>query len=204
MTKGRERPWHRGVTREVLVREALRILDADGRAALTMRRLGSAVGVEAPSLYAHIRSKDELFDAVIDAVLDDVTLPPDDDDVRASLAAGFRAYRRALLAHPAVVGLVVERARLSGGQVRLIRRSIDLLERAGLSTREAVDAHVTLVAYVLGFLVQEVSRPSPPSTSSPPDPVLATVLATVAERSVDDRFEAGLAVILDGIGLSRR
>ena len=164
--------------------------------------------VEAPSLYAHIQSKDELVDAVLDSVLDAVILPEIGPDVRASLVDGFGSYRRALLRHPAIVLLMTERARFSSAQLRLARRSIGLLESAGLTTRQAVDAHVTMVAFVLGFILQEVSRPSgsPGAGIGPgpaPDPVLARVLVTLRERSVDERFEVGLGLILDGAGLPR-
>jgi AcrR family transcriptional regulator len=196
------RSWHHGVTRAAVVDEALRILDDEGREALTMRRLASALDVEAPSLYAHIRSKDELVDAVLDSVLDGIVLPEVGPDVRASLIDGFGSYRRALLRHPTLVLLMTERARFSSAQLRLARRSIELLEAAGLTTREAVDGHVTMVAFVLGFILQEVSRPSGSAAVAPaPDPMLARVLATLQERSVDERFEVGLGLILDGVGV---
>jgi AcrR family transcriptional regulator len=191
------------VTRDDIVAEALRIFDDEGREALTMRRLASSLGIEAPSLYAHIRSKDELVDAVLDGVLDSVPLPPGGPDFRASLLGGFREYRRALLRHPAVVLLMTERATRSDAQTRLARRAIELLEAAGLSTREAVDAQVTLVAFVLGFTLQEVSRPVRPPSGQPPDPVMTRALRALAERSVDERFDVGLGLILDGAGVRR-
>lgn len=197
------RSWHQGLTRPAVIAEALRILDDDGRDALTMRRLAASLDVEAPSLYAHVGSKDELIDGVLDSVLDTVVLPAVGPDVRASLIAGFASYRRALLRHPTVVVLMTERARFSSAQLRLVRRSIELLEAAGLSTRAAVDAHVTMIAFVLGFILQEVSRPSGSAASGAPvpDPLLTRVLATLAERSVDERFEVGLGLILDGVGV---
>ena len=199
-----DRPWHQGVTRQAVIDEALRILDDEGREALTMRRLAAAMGVEAPSLYAHIRSKDELVDGVLDSVLDAIVLPDVGPDVRRSLVDGFTAYRRALLRHPPIVLLMTERARYSGAQFRLVRQSIELLESSGLSTRAAVDAHVTLVAFVLGFIVQEAGRlTGPASNASAADPVMARVFATLRERSVDERFEVGLGLILDGIGVHR-
>jgi TetR/AcrR family tetracycline transcriptional repressor len=197
-----DRTWHRGLTRELIIAEALRILDDAGRDALTMRRLATALEVEAPSLYAHVRSKDELVDAVLDAVLDTVEVPEPTADIRSSLVAGFANYRRALLGHPSVVVLMTERARFSGSQSRLVRRSIELLESAGLSTREAVDAHVTMIAFVLGFILQEVSRPTRPPADVAGDPVMARAFATVAGRSVDERFEVGLGLILDGAGVA--
>ena len=123
-TPGRtaDRDWHRGLSRDVVIAGALRIVDADGRDALTMRRLATELDVEAPSLYAHVRSKDDLIDAVLDSVLDLVPLPPDGPDARTALAAGFRGYRATLLRHPNIVLLMTERARSSGAQFRLAGR----------------------------------------------------------------------------------
>jgi AcrR family transcriptional regulator len=191
--------WHRGLDRRVLAREALRILDEEGREGLTMRHLASALDVEAASLYGHIRSKDDLVVAVLDEVLDTVVMPEPGPDPRSELVEAFKGYRHTIVAHPAVVSLMMERARMSASQARLVTRSIELLESLGLSHRRAVDAHVTLVAFVLGFMVQEVARPATaPATVRTASPVLARALSTVAERSVDERFEVGLEMILDG------
>ena len=203
MTRSRNLAWHRGLNRDAVVAEALRILDEEGRDALTMRRLAQALEVEAASLYAHVGSKDELVDAVLDRVLESVILPEPDLDVRAALVAGFAGYRRTLVAHPAVVLLMTERARTSQIQLRLAQRSIELLEAAGLSTRAAVDAHVTVLAFVLGFILQEVSRPRTQAPDVVPSPLMRRVMATLAERAVDDRFEVGLGLILDGVGIPR-
>jgi AcrR family transcriptional regulator len=199
------RPWHRGLDRDAVATAALRILDEDGEPALTMRHLAAVLGVEAASLYAHVESKDDLVDAVLDRVLDEVVLPAPTNDPRADLVASLGTYRRTLLAHPAAVPLFTERATRSASQVRLIERSLGLLAAAGLSTRAAVDTHVTLLAYTLGFVVQEVGRstatPRPVAEASP---VLRRALATLAERGVDERFDVGLGLILDGAGVRRR
>ena len=196
----RTRDWHRGLDRAAVTAEALRILDVEGRDGLTMRRLATALDVEAASLYAHVASKDDLVDAVLDMVLDEVVLPEPSPDARAELVAAFESYRRTLIAHPRVVMLMLERAHRSAAQARLVTRSIELLESLGLSPRAAVDAHVTLVAYVLGFIVQEVGRPTTtPAPVAAASPTLAKALSTLAERTVDERFTVGLEIILDGV-----
>jgi len=198
------RSWHRGLDRQSVIDEALQILDAEGRPALTMRRLAEALGVEAASLYAHVGSKEDLVDAVLDQVLDAIPLPEPGPDPRAQLIAGFMSYRAGLLAHPAVVPMINERARTSPSQVRLITRSIELLEESGLSTRAAVDAQVTIVAFVLGFILQEVGRSAAaPREVLEASPVLRRALTTLAERSVDDRFAVGIELILDGVDAGR-
>ena len=193
------RPWHRGVDRRAIADASLRILDEDGLDALTMRAVASAVGVEAASLYAHVTGKADLTDAVLDVVLDGVALPEPTGDRRADLVAGFAAYRRALLAHPVVVPLVAQRTSMSPSQVRLVERSLELLEAAGLSTRAAVDTHVTLLGFTLGFVIQEAGRSaSAPGALLEASPRLRRALATLREREVDDRFEVGIGLILDG------
>ena len=189
-----KRPWHRGLTREAVAGRALRILDEEGREALTMRRLATSLGVEAASLYAHVRSKDELVDAVLDAVLATVEVPEPVPDVRASIVAGFASYRSALLRHPTIVILMTERARPSSAQFRLARRSIELFESAGLSTRVAVDAHVHDGCVRPGVHPpgSQPARAGSPADAAPPDPVMARVLATLADRTVEERFEVGL------------
>jgi AcrR family transcriptional regulator len=207
----RVRAVHRGLSRADVLSAAVAILDNDGREALTMRRLASDLDVKAPSLYVHVRDKDDLLNGVLDAVLDEVALPPVTKRRRASLVAGFAEYRRALVRHPGAVPLITSRTGASDSQVRLVSRSIELLEGAGLDTSAAVSAHVTLVAYTLGFVLQEVAR-RPASTPAPPGPpalnagmeVFARAIAALAESSVDERFHAGLGLILDGLPITLR
>src|SRR4051794_32728900 len=104
-----KKPFHRGLSRDAVLTAALRVIDAEGREALTMRRLGSELDVEAASLYTHVRSKDDVIDSVLDRVLSTVPLPPLDQPWRDALIEGFSGYRAALVAHPAVVPLVTER-----------------------------------------------------------------------------------------------
>lgn len=201
----RDRPWHRGLDRAAVAAAALLVLDDVGERALTMRRVASTLGVEAASLYVHVDSKDDLVDAVLDRVLDEVVLPAPSDDPRSDLVASFGAYRRALLAHPAAVPLLTRRRSRSASQARLIERSLERLGAAGLPSRDAVDAHVTLIAFTIGFVIQEVGRssatPAPVATASP---VLGRALSTLAERDVDDRFAVGLGLVLDGAGVVSR
>ena len=163
-----------------------------------MRRLAQALRVEAPSLYAHVTRKDDLVDAVLDRVLDGIELPTAAGSTRAALIAGFGAYRRALLAHPTIVLLMTGRGRFSSAQARLATRSVALLEEAGLSTEQAVAAHVTMIAFALGFILQEVSRSTPPAASLlAADPVLRRTIVALNGTTVDERFETGLGLILD-------
>ena len=90
-----------GIQQEVIVRAALTLLDEVGLEGLTMRRLATALKIQAPSLYWHFPNKQALLDGMADAIFGAVALPRDLKgktwDVR--LKAVFRAIRRAFLAH---------------------------------------------------------------------------------------------------------
>jgi AcrR family transcriptional regulator len=160
-----------------------------------MRRIASELDVEAASLYTHVRNKDAIVDGVLDLVLDEVALPPADLPWRPAITAGWTHYRAALLAHPEAVPLLTERAARSPSQLRLVERSISLLESSGLSTPFAVQAHVALVAFTLGFVFQEVGRsPGVAPELLQSNPVVRRAISALLEVPVDDRFpsRAGL------------
>src|SRR5690242_9860197 len=80
-----------GLTRAAVARGALRVLDRDGLDGLTMRSVGQELGVQAMSLYNHVRDKDDLLDAIAEEVLSGVAIPPLDiawDDALLALAHG--------------------------------------------------------------------------------------------------------------------
>jgi AcrR family transcriptional regulator len=88
------------LTRRRILDTALQLVDSEGLRALSMRRLGAALGVEAMSLYHHFPSKGELLDGLVATVLSEVPLPEAtptgwEDAVR----YGFGAFRR-ILRHP--------------------------------------------------------------------------------------------------------
>lgn len=194
-----ERSFHRGLSRAQVLDTAVALLDAEGRSALTMRRLAEELGVKAPSLYVHVRNKDDLLTGVLDAVLDGVVLPPATRSWRRSLVAGFSEYRRVLVAHPAAVRLLTERSHASPSQMRLVDRSIELLEQAGVTPATAVSAHVTLVAFTLGFVLQETATGPPADLGTAPSPAFVRAVRTLATIPVDERFRSGLDLILDGL-----
>ncbi len=63
------------LTRQRIVRAALRIMDDEGLQAVSMRRIGRELGVEAMSLYNHVRDKDDILDAICEEVLTEFRVP---------------------------------------------------------------------------------------------------------------------------------
>src|SRR5262249_43332556 len=86
------------LTRQRIVRAALRIMDEEGLQAVSMRRIGRELGVEAMSLYNHVRDKDDILDAICEEVLTEFRVPAETELAPAARAAASE-YRRLLLAH---------------------------------------------------------------------------------------------------------
>jgi AcrR family transcriptional regulator len=92
------------LTRDRIVEAALVLIDREGLAAVTMRRLAEELGVQAPSLYNHMRSKDALLDAVAESVMQRVDASGFDRlEWRAALETWAWSYYEALVAHPNLV-----------------------------------------------------------------------------------------------------
>ena len=68
------------LTRERVLRVAVRLADEVGFESLTMRRLGQELGVQAMSLYNHVANKDDIRDGIVDLVLSEIEVPSNDTD----------------------------------------------------------------------------------------------------------------------------
>ncbi|MEU3988591.1 GntR family transcriptional regulator [Streptomyces platensis] len=97
----RSRETDRGLSRESVVRAGLKIADAEGLRALSMRRVAAEFGVSSMALYRHVANKDELVVLMADAAFRGVELPdPAPDDWRARMAAGARLQWELYQRHP--------------------------------------------------------------------------------------------------------
>src|SRR5262252_10334550 len=103
MATTRRRP----LTRERVLAKAIAVADKNGIEALSMRRLGQALGVEAMSLYKHVANKDAILDGLLERVLAEVQLPQPGGDWEAELRRAAIALRDALARHPWACGLVM-------------------------------------------------------------------------------------------------
>jgi AcrR family transcriptional regulator len=150
------------LTRERVCREALALVDEEGLDALTMRRLGTRLGVEAMSLYKHVRDKADLLDALHGAVLghlaDELPAPGRADaeiDWRELLAGLARALRKTLLAHPNVVPLVATRPVRAPEALQPVSEATMALVRAGFSARDAEKAIICVGVFTIGCVLGE-------------------------------------------------
>jgi AcrR family transcriptional regulator len=98
------RPRQALLTKQRIVDVAMVIIDSDGLDGLSTRRLATELDVRAPSLYNHFATKEEILDAVGDAIIAQVDLSMfGRDPWPDALRSWARGYRAALAAHPNIV-----------------------------------------------------------------------------------------------------
>jgi AcrR family transcriptional regulator len=151
------RPRREPLTRDRVIEAALRIMDAEGLEAVTMRRIGRELGVEAMSLYNHVRDKDDILDGISDAVMSQFEVPSPTKDWSKDVRAMAREWRRLLGLHPAVMELLAERHKPLEGMhaYRPMDGALEVLHRAGLEPREATQAFNAMGGYIMGFVMME-------------------------------------------------
>ena len=145
-----------------VLQAALTLVDAHGLESLSMRRLGTELGVEAMSLYRHVPSKDALLDAMVDAIvktwIDDALPVP--DDWRAHLGAIMHCAHRALLARPWAVDLVTVRPRVGDARLRYAEAVTTALLDGGFTPQLAHHGLHIVDGTIMGFTAQQARRPS--------------------------------------------
>src|SRR5215217_6386785 len=99
----------RPLSRRRILEAAVRFVDREGLDALSMRKLGSELGVEAMSLYNHVPNKSALLDGMVEVLLGELEIPPEDEGWERRVKEAYRAFRRLAHEHPNVFPLLVVR-----------------------------------------------------------------------------------------------
>jgi AcrR family transcriptional regulator len=206
--KARER-----LTRERIVDAALRIMDEEGLEAVSMRRVAREVSVEAMSLYNHVEHKEDLLQGVCDRIMSDFEFPDESGDWEERAKAGARGWRRLLQAHPDAMKLFAEThgpSPSSPDSLRPTEFALRVLQEAGLSDRDTVQAFHAFGGYIQGFVMMEGGSIKadhgdgsfPAIADSVPAeafPVLRAVSRYFAECDADEQFEFGLDLMIRGL-----
>ncbi len=203
------------LSRQRVVAAAVALADLDGIAGLTMRRLGQQLGVEAMSLYNHVANKDDVLDAMVDAVFAEIALPAEGDDWRLAMEGRCRSARAALVRHPWSIGLMESRTTPGPATLRHHDTVLGNLRSNGFSLPAAAHAAALLDSYVYGFALQETTLPftTPEETTEVTEAIVAQMppdaYPHLTEMATDhvmqpgyafaDEFDIGLDVILDGL-----
>jgi AcrR family transcriptional regulator len=210
----------RPLKRDRVVRTAVALADRGGLDSLSMRKLADKLGVVPMALYKHIANKDELLDAMVDVVFEELEFPSG-GDWRSAMRARAISMREGLSRHPWAVGLMEVRA---PGPANLRHHNATmacLRKDAGLPFRIAVHAYSLMDSYIYGSALQEKTLPidipaeaetrlrviaaEQPSHANE-YPYLAEIGVEFAKSGYDYReeFEFGLDAILDAIERRRK
>ena len=144
------------ISRDAIVTAAVRLLDREGLAALSMRKLADELGAGAASLYWHVGSKDGLLDLVMDQVIGEGNVPdPDPGRWQEQLKQVAHDQRAASLRHPWIVRVSIGRIPMGPNALRYSERILAILRAGGLPPRLAVQGYLLLIATVNGFTIDE-------------------------------------------------
>ncbi len=150
------------LTRARALDAATALADAEGIAALTMRRLARELGVEAMSLYHHVANKDDILDGMVERVFAEIELPPTDLGWKEAMTRRTDSARAALVRHPWAVALVETRSAPGPATLRHHDAVLGCCRRAGFSVAMSAHAFSLIDSYLYGFVLQEVSLPFAP------------------------------------------
>ena len=206
------------VTRERILDTALALADEDGLDAVSMRRIGKALGVEGMALYNHVANKDEILDGIVELVLAEIPLPVDDGDWKEEMRERAVAARRIFLRHPWAIGLLEARyAGSSPARLGYYDAVLGCLRAAGFAPTLSMRAFSIIDSFLYGFILQELSLPfdDPDSLEEVGEDLLrqmadayphlteATVAAMADGWDYAEQFQFGLDLILDALAGQR-
>ena len=191
-----------------IVEAAIRVIEAEGGDALSMRRLASELGVAVASLYRHVESRDALLLLVGEAILADVELP---DDPAASWQERSATYayavRRALGRHPGRATFVLGPDTPAPEAFSLFQRGLQVYLDAGFPEDLALASVQAIVFLVLNYVAAEAEFPRSISVPSgvlvpagdEPFPHARRVDGAESERPTDEMFDFLLAATIAAI-----
>ena len=228
--RGQRHPPRRAaaLSRDEIVRTAIRVADAEGADAVSMRRIARELNAGTMSLYWHVVSKEELLDLMLDAVQGDQENPEPSGDWRQDMREAARAVRQSLHEHPWLMDFIGGRPPVGPKSLRNLERTLGYFDGLNLDIRMTMDIATTLGTYVMGAVLREVQEQNSQTfteqmladmTEAEREkvfgefiervqatgryPHLARVLALGydpdAAETRDERFEFGLDCLLDGV-----
>ena len=204
------------LTRELLVRESLRLLDKDGVAGFSLPKLGRALGADPTAIYRHFASKDDLVIAIAEALIEEACADIEPAECWVdTLSEIARRTRRCYLAHPAAASLTSYRTTQGPAEMRVVDLIIGALHQAGFSGKEAAVVYRAFGDFTLFWCGGEASFLALDEKAQQKDRDAWTRAYLVADRKVypniwriredlpevqdDDIFETILSLVLDGI-----
>jgi AcrR family transcriptional regulator len=210
-----EPPGRGGLSRAEIVRVALRVADAEGLDAVSIRRLARELNSGAMSIYHYFDSRDELLELMAETVAAEMLVDELPADWRAALKAIARRSRATFKAHPWMLATLNERPRVTPNLLRHIEQTSQALKALGEAGADpALLSGIAFAVddYMIGHTLRELMGPERAATlgdaaeqphvryllESGEFPLLEQFARSGAALPAGDRFEQGLDWLLDG------
>ena len=203
-----------------MLQAAARLADREGMDALSMRTLGRELGVEAMSLYNHVRNKEDVLDGLVDMVFGEVELQCGGGDWKTAMRKRAISVREALARHRWAIGLMESRTHPGPANLSHHDSVLRCLRDAGFSVTMAAHAYSALDSYIYGFALTQMNLPfeTGEQAAEVAESILGQNVATeyphLAEiasehvmkpgYSYTNEFDYGLDLILDGLDHLKR
>lgn len=196
------------IDREAVLDTAIRLLDAEGVEALTMRRLASELGVSAMAPYRHVGTKDELLMVLVDRLAARLVYPSRPRDPKSAMLVLWSTIYDSLAEHSWVPEVLARRRMMAPSVLGAIEEIHAALRDAGLSMDAAVRAYRLMWNFTLGSLLVRAGasseRPSQQrALRASPDPerypILAAAATAWAAAHDHDPYHADLGALIDAL-----
>lgn len=200
----------KGLDRQMVATTGLRLVDELGLEKVSMRALARELNVEAPSLYAHVKNRSDLLDAMIELVYQRVVVEQGGEPWPGRVRLHARQLRRVLLSHPHMVQTMALRPVTGANTYDLVEMALGELAEAGFAPDKALATVNMMVIWVFGAVLSELSA-DPSIGGYDPDAVaqrrseldfdrLPLLLAAAFEAAdFDAQFEFGLDMLVTGL-----
>ncbi|MFB6892577.1 TetR/AcrR family transcriptional regulator [Kitasatospora sp. NPDC056327] len=207
-------PRRQPLSRERIVEAALRVVDAEGMDALSMRRVGQELGTGAASLYAHVGSKEELVELVLDLAYAGIELEPvDPARWQEQVKDLLRRSRAALLSHRDLArAAVVANVPVTPHAMDIAEAMLAMLRAGGLDEQTAAYGVDLLGLYTTATAFEASSRGGADTqeftdrirayfATVPADryPMITSTAVALTRNVGDERFEFGLDILVAGL-----
>jgi len=189
-----------------IFRAALRLVDAEGLDALTMRGLAAELGVAAMTLYGHVNTKDDLLLGVLNLVNEQIALPHPSSPPWQAYREVSREFRRVALLHPNLVPLIMRRPPTGAQGLLTLEAALDALRRAGVPPSKAAHAYRLMASFAIGFVSLECGGfflPVDIDAGERVAPIDVTAIPRIVEMApyltawdADEEFENGMDVLI--------
>jgi len=195
------------LSREKILEAALEILDRDGLDGLSMRKLGTALGVEAMSLYNHIPNKAALLDGIHELILTSLEAPPNPRSWQSFIRGQALALHRALLAHPHAIPLFATRPASTPAAIERLDLYLSVLLKAGFNAMQALSIVQLVAQLVVGHAMWStgveiallVEDTAPDAQRVPPH--VKQVERVLEKWNPDRELELGIDAMTHGFAL---